>query len=86
MEAAAKRFGHQELAMENERNESAIDAVSRLLLLGVSQEVASSLVDAVQKEYPTASSQDMSNEAARRFYQVTAPAGSLKGRTKDAVV
>ncbi|SAL80548.1 ATP-binding protein [Caballeronia telluris] len=32
MEADAKRYGYQELAMEHEKNESAIDAVSRLLL------------------------------------------------------
>ncbi|NVH75735.1 ATP-binding protein [Paraburkholderia sp. JPY432] len=86
MEAAAKRFGLQELAMEHEKNESAIDAVSRLLLLGVPQELASSLVNAVQKEYPTASSQDLSNEAARRFYQKKSPADSLKIAVNDSVV
>ncbi|MBN3762021.1 ATP-binding protein [Burkholderia sp. Ac-20365] len=83
-EAAAKRFALQELAMAHERNESAIDAVSRLLLLGVPQELASSLVNTVQKEYPSASTQDLSNEAARRFYQAKAPARSLNSRVKDS--
>jgi hypothetical protein len=86
MEADAKRYGYQELAMEHEKNESAIDAVSRLLLLGVPQELASSLVNAVQKDYPSASTQELSNEAARRFYQAKAPARSLKSRVKDSVV
>ncbi|WP_176081840.1 ATP-binding protein [Paraburkholderia tropica] len=86
VEAAAKRYGNQELVMEHEKNELAIDAVSRLLLLGVPEELASSLVNEVQKEYPSASSLDMSNEAARRYYQAKAPAGSLKSRAADTVV
>jgi ABC-type dipeptide/oligopeptide/nickel transport system ATPase component len=86
MKAAEQRYANQELAMEHEKNESAIDAVSRLLLLGVPQELASSLVNAVQKEHPSASSLDMSNEAARRYYQAKAPAGSLKKRPKEATV
>jgi hypothetical protein len=64
--------------MEHDKNESAISAVSRLLLLGVPQERASSLVSIVQKEYPTASPQDLSDEAARRYYQKKSPADSLK--------
>jgi hypothetical protein len=86
MEADARRHGHREVAMEHEKNESAIDAVSRLQLLGVPQELASSLVNAVQKEYPAASTEDLSNEAARLFYQAKGPARSLKGRVKDSVV
>ncbi|WP_241974757.1 ATP-binding protein [Paraburkholderia sp. BL17N1] len=88
VEAEAKRHGNQELAMEHDKNESAISAVSRLLLLGVPQELASSLVNAVQKEYPRASSQELSNEAARRFYQKKAPATSLQNaiRSKEEVI
>ncbi|SOF01114.1 AAA domain-containing protein [Burkholderia sp. OK233] len=78
MEAEAKRHRYYEVAMEHDRNESAISAVSRLMLLGVPQDLASSLVGTVQKEYPAASSQDLSNEAARRFYQKKTPAESLK--------
>jgi hypothetical protein len=54
--------------------------------LGVPQELASSLVSEVQKEYPKASSQDLSNEAARRFYQKKAPANSLKLGAEEPVV
>ncbi|OYD73657.1 UNVERIFIED_ORG: AAA domain-containing protein [Burkholderia sp. CF145] len=86
MEVEAKRHGYYEAAMEHDKNESAISAVSRLMLLGVPQELASSLVGIVQKEYPAASSQDLSNEAARRFYQKKAPADSLKSGVKDPVV
>ncbi|MGF6572377.1 hypothetical protein ABH945_004498 [Paraburkholderia sp. GAS333] len=82
----AKRHGFQELAMEHDKNESAISAVSRLLLLGVPQELASSLVSAVQMEYPKASSQDLSNEAARRYYQKKAPANSLKNGEAEPVI
>ncbi|TDN64018.1 ATP-binding protein [Paraburkholderia sp. BL10I2N1] len=84
MEAAAKRHGYYEVAMEHDRNESAISAVSRLMLLGVPQEVASSLICTVQKEYPSASSQDLSNEAARRFYKHKSPAESLKTSGKES--
>jgi len=84
MEAEAKRHGYYEVAMEHDKNESAISAVSRLMLLGVPQELASSLVSTVQKEYPAASSQDLSNEAARRFYQKKAPAESLKKSVKES--
>ena len=84
MEAEAKRHGYYEAAMEHDRNESAISAVSRLMLLGVPQEVASSLICTVQKDYPAASSQDLSNEAARRFYQKKAPAESLKKSVKES--
>ncbi|CAE6872721.1 ATP-binding protein [Paraburkholderia domus] len=86
VEAEAKRYGYHDLAIEHDKNESAISAVSRLMLLGVPQELASSLVNTVQQEYPTASSQDLSNEAARRFYQKKAPAVSLKNGVKDSVV
>ncbi|CAD6516528.1 ATP-binding protein [Paraburkholderia metrosideri] len=86
IEAEARRHGNQELAMEHDKNESAISAVSRLLLLGVPEDLASSLVNAVQKEYPRASSQDLSNEAARRFYQKKAPADSLKGAVGEPLV
>lgn len=85
MEAQAKRHGFQDLAMEHDKNESAISAVSRLMLLGGPQELATSLVNDVQKQYPSASSQDLSNEAARRFYQKRAPAASLKNGVTDAV-
>jgi hypothetical protein len=78
VEAEATRHGFHEAAMEHDKNESAISAVSRLLLLGVPQERASSLVSIVQKEYPTASPQDLSDEAARRYYQKKSPADSLK--------
>jgi hypothetical protein len=86
METEAKRHGYRELAMEHDRNESAISAVSRLMLLGVPQELASSLVFTVQKEYPGASSQDLSNEAARRFYQKKAPAESLRSSSKESTI
>ncbi|MHB9833324.1 ATP-binding protein [Paraburkholderia terrae] len=84
MEEEAKRHRYYEAAMEHDRNESAISAVSRLMLLGVPQEVASSLVCTVQKEYPAASSQELSNEAARRFYQKKTPAESLKKGVKES--
>ncbi|CAD6560123.1 ATP-binding protein [Paraburkholderia sabiae] len=84
MEAEARRHGYYEAAMEHDRNESAISAVSRLMLLGVPHEVASSLVCTVQREYPAASSQDLSNEAARRFYQKKAPSESLKKGVKES--
>jgi ABC-type dipeptide/oligopeptide/nickel transport system ATPase component len=84
MEAEAKRHGYYEVAMEHDRNESAISAVSRLMLLGVPQELASSLVCTVQKEFPAASSQDLSNEAARRYYQKKAPADALKNSVKKS--
>ncbi|WP_321813122.1 MULTISPECIES: ATP-binding protein [unclassified Paraburkholderia] len=74
MEADAKRHSYYAAAMEHDRNEATISAVSRLMLLGIPQELASSLIGAVQEKYPTASSQDLSKEAARRFYQSEAPA------------
>ncbi|MFM0615019.1 ATP-binding protein [Paraburkholderia nemoris] len=84
MEEEARRHGYYEAAMEHDKHESAISAVSRLMLLGVPQELASSLVGIVQHEYPAASSQDLSNEAARRFYQRKAPADSLKNSMKKS--
>ncbi|MCX5538074.1 AAA family ATPase [Paraburkholderia sp. CNPSo 3076] len=78
MEAEAKRHLYYEAAMDHDKTESAIDAVSRLMLLGVPQQLASSLVGIVQREYPAASSQELSNEAARRFYQQKAPSDSLR--------
>ncbi|MEX3637942.1 ATP-binding protein [Paraburkholderia sp. BR14320] len=78
METEARRYGYYQAAMEHEKNESAIHAVSRLMLLGVPQEQASSLVDTVQREYPAASSQDLSNEAARRYFIKKGPADSFK--------
>jgi hypothetical protein len=84
MEAEAKRHGYYEAAMEHDRNESAISAVSRLMLLGVPQEVASSLICTVQKEYPAASSQDLSNEAARRFFRHKSAAESLTTSGKQS--
>ncbi|SAL05003.1 Transposon Tn7 transposition protein TnsC [Caballeronia calidae] len=84
MEGEAKRHRYYEAAMEHDKNESSISAVSRLLLLGIPQELASSLIDRVQKEYPAASSQELSNEAARRFYQRKSPAVSLKTKSKES--
>jgi hypothetical protein len=84
MEAEAKRHRYYEVAMEHDRNESAISAVSRLMLLGVPQEMASSIVGTVQKEYPAATSQDLGNEAARRYYQKKAPADALKNSAKKS--
>jgi hypothetical protein len=84
MEAQAKRHLYYEAAIEHDKNQSAIDAVSRLLLLGIPQECASSLVGLVQRDHPEAASQELSNEAARRFYQNKAPADSLKKSTTKA--
>ncbi|CAE6854867.1 hypothetical protein R69619_07639 [Paraburkholderia nemoris] len=89
VEAEAKRHGYYKAAMEHDKNESAIGAVSRLLLLGVPQEQASSLVRSVQKEYPNASPQDLSDEAARRYYQKKDPSDSLKNsviKSKEEVI
>lgn len=81
-EAEAKRHSFCVAAAEHDKNESAISAVSRLMLLGISQERALSLVSRVQEEYPAASSQDLSNEAARLFYQTTPPLKSAKTTEK----
>ncbi|SOF00952.1 AAA domain-containing protein [Burkholderia sp. OK233] len=78
MAAEAKRHSYYAAAMEHDKNESAISAVSRLMLLGIPQESASSLISTVQEEFPAASSDDLSSEAARRFYQNKAPAGPMK--------
>ncbi|ADG18133.1 Tn7-like transposition protein C [Paraburkholderia atlantica] len=88
-EAEARRLLYYNVAMEHDKNESAIDAVSRLMLLGVPQELASSLVGAIQREYPAASSQDLSDEAARRFYQNKAPSDALKqsaSKSREVVI
>ncbi|KWK49967.1 transposase [Burkholderia stagnalis] len=68
MEGEAKRHMYAESAIQHDQEESAIDAVSRLLLLGISEDVASSLINTVQKEFPAASAEKLSDEAARRYY------------------
>ncbi|WP_241024812.1 ATP-binding protein [Paraburkholderia sp. Ac-20340] len=82
IEEQAKRYGYHEAAMEHDKNESAISAVSRLMLLGVPQDIASALISQVQREYPAATSQQLSNEAARQFYQGKAPSESLNKGTQ----
>ncbi|WP_232427319.1 ATP-binding protein [Burkholderia ubonensis] len=68
LESEAQRYKYQLTAMEHDKAEFAIDATSRLLLLGVPEGIAFSLVDEVQKEFPSASSEELSGEAAKRYY------------------
>ncbi|BBA43939.1 MULTISPECIES: ATP-binding protein [Burkholderia] len=88
MEAQAKRHMYFENAIQHDREESAIDAVSRLLLLNMSEEAASNLVDIVQKELPAASTEELCAEAIRRFYsqqpQKRSPS-NRRGRTSTVV-
>jgi hypothetical protein len=84
MESEAKRHKYQETAMEHDKAESAIDATSRLLLLGVPEDVASSLVDEVQKDFPSASREELSGEAARRYYGKRLQRTSIRERERKA--
>ncbi|KWB81422.1 ATP-binding protein [Burkholderia ubonensis] len=85
MEAEAKRYMYLEDAIQHDREESAIDAVSRLLLFNMSEQVASHLVSVVQKELPAASTEELAAEAMRRFYLQQPQQDSLKrGRRKVA--
>ncbi|QCP49097.1 ATP-binding protein [Trinickia violacea] len=77
-ESEARRHMYQQAAMEHDKAESAIDATSRLLLLGVAEDIASSLIDEVQKEFPSASTEDLSAEAARRYFRKHSQRESLK--------
>ncbi|WP_322092521.1 ATP-binding protein [Paraburkholderia bannensis] len=83
MEEEARRHGYHEVAIEHDKNESAISAVSRLMLLGVPQDAASSLISEVQRDFPVATSQQLSEEAARRFYQGKAPSAALSERSSE---
>ncbi|MDN7894102.1 ATP-binding protein [Burkholderia cepacia] len=76
MEAEAKRYMYTESAIQHDQEESAIDAVSRLLLLGIPEDVASSLINTVQREFPAASTEKLSDEAARRYYLRRSSQGS----------
>ena len=84
VESEAKRHAYQQTAMEHDRAEFAIDATSRLLLLGVPEDVASSLVDAVQKDFPSATREDLSREAARRYFLKRLELASKKQRRNKA--
>jgi hypothetical protein len=84
VESEAKRHMYQQTALEHDRQESAIDATSRLLLLGIQEDVASALVAEVQKEFPGVSTENLSDEAARRYYRKRSQRASLNQRRDKA--
>ncbi len=69
-----------EAAIRHDRLETGLNAVSSLMAAGIPQEVASTLVDLIQREYPDATRQQLCHEASLRFYRTKE--SQLKARTR----